>query len=147
VKTIDVESHFAALAMMRLVLSGAFDAFPRLRVILGHYGEGLPFVLQRVDHPFVRPHITADGAAVPDLEHLPSHYLQRNMWVSTSGNYLPAAFACTREALDMDRIVLGTDHPYEEMKECMAYLGGLGLPEADAELLYEGNAAALGVRA
>ena len=44
-----------ALAMMRLVLSGAFDAFPRLKVILGHYGEGLPFSLQRVDHPFVRP--------------------------------------------------------------------------------------------
>ena len=103
--------------MMRLVLSGAFDAFPRLKVILGHYGEGLPFQLQRVDHAFTRPHIKADGAAVPDLMHPPSYYLRTNMWVSTSGNYLPAAFVCTRDALGIDRIVLGTDHPYEEMKE------------------------------
>lgn len=136
-----------AMTMMRLVLSGAFDAFPRLKVILGHYGEGLPFQLQRVDHAFVRPHIKADGAVVPDLEHPPSHYLRHNMWVSTSGNYLPAAFTCTRDALGMDRIVLGTDHPYEEMGEAMAFLDGLGLPEAEAELLFEGNAAELGVSA
>ena len=79
------------------ILSGALDAFPRLQIILGHYGEGLPFLMQRIDHPFVRPYIKADGAAVPDLKHPPSYYLRTNMWVSTSGNYLPAAFECTRD--------------------------------------------------
>ena len=133
-----------ATAMVRLILSGAFDAFPRLKVILGHYGEGLPFLMQRIDHPFVRPHIKADGAAVPDLAHPPSHYLRHNMWVSTSGNYLPAAFECTRSALGMDKIVLGTDHPYEDMDECMAFLRGLSLEQADAEQMYESNAAVLG---
>ena len=118
-----------ATAMVRLILSGALDEFPRLQVILGHYGEGLPFLMQRIDHPFVRPYIKADGAAVPDLKHPPSHYLRENMWVSTSGNYLPAAFACTRDALGMDRIVLGTDHPYEDMDECMAFLRGLSLDD------------------
>ena len=48
------------------------------------------------------------------------------MWVSTSGNYLEAAFDCTRAALGMDRILLGTDHPYDSMQECMAFLAGLG---------------------
>ena len=133
-----------ALAMMRLVLSGAFDAFPRLRVILGHYGEGLPFQLQRVDHAFTRPHIRADGAAVPELLHPPSFYLRTNMWVSTSGNYLPAAFACTRDALGVDRIVLGTDHPYEEMGESLAFLRDLQLSPSEAAELFEGNAAGLG---
>ena len=133
-----------ALAMMRLVLSGALDAFPRLKVILGHYGEGLPFQLQRVDHAFTRPHIRADGAAVPELLHPPSHYLRTNMWVSTSGNYLPAAFACTRDALGIDRIVLGTDHPYEEMDESLTFLSGLGLSTSEAAELFEGNAAGLG---
>ena len=133
-----------ALAMMRLVLSGTFDAFPRLRVILGHYGEGLPFQLQRVDHAFTRPHIKADGAAVPSLRHPPSYYLRANMWVSTSGNYLPAAFACTRDALGMDKIVLGTDHPYEEMNESLAFLSGLRLSPSESAELFEGNAAGLG---
>ena len=133
-----------ALAMMRLVLSGAFDAFPRLKVILGHYGEGLPFQLQRVDHAFTRPHIKADGAAVPDLRFPPSHYLRENLWVSTSGNYLPAAFECTRTALGLDRIVLGTDYPYEEMDECLAFLRGLPMDAAEAGRLYGSNAAAVG---
>ncbi len=135
-----------AMAMMRLVLSGAFDAFPKLKIILGHYGEGLPFLMQRIDHPFVRPHLKAsDPDVVPDLKRVPSDYLRDNMLMTTSGNYLPAAFHCTREALGLDRIMLGTDYPYEEMDECMRYLEGLGMSEADKAQLYYENAAALGL--
>ena len=106
--------------MMRLILSGAFDAFPKLKIMLGHYGEGLPFLMQRIDHPFVRPHLkAADPEVVPDLKRVPSEYLRDNMLMTTSGNYLPAAFKCTREALGMERILLGTDYPYEEMTDCM----------------------------
>jgi len=68
------------------------------------------------------------------------------MWVSTSGNYLKAAFDCTRAALGMDRILLGTDHPYDSMRECMDFLAGLGLSLEEQTRLYETNAAALGVR-
>ncbi len=86
-----------ATAMMRLVLSGAFDAFPKLKIILGHYGEGLSFLMQRIDHPFVRPHIkAADPGAVPALERLPSEYLRDNMLVTTSGNYFCRRHSCAR---------------------------------------------------
>jgi len=134
-----------ATAMMRLVLSGAFDAFPGLKVILGHYGEGLPFLMQRIDHPFVRPHIRAsDPDAVPALLRLPSDYLRGNMLVTTSGNYLAAAFECTREVLGMDRILLGTDYPYEEMDESIKFLEARGLSEEERAQLYYRNAAGLG---
>jgi predicted TIM-barrel fold metal-dependent hydrolase len=134
-----------ATAMMRLVLSGAFDAFPGLKVILGHYGEGLSFLMQRIDHPFVRPHIkAADPDAVPALRRVPSEYLRDNMLVTTSGNYLPAAFKCTREALGIERILLGTDYPYEEMDECISFLEGLGMSEGEKAQLYHANAAKLG---
>ena len=135
-----------ATAMMRLVLSGAFDAFPKLKIMLGHYGEGLPFLMQRIDHPFVRPHLkAADPEVVPDLKRVPSEYLRDNMLMTTSGNYLPAAFKCTREALGMERILLGTDYPYEEMTECMSFLEGLGLSQEEKELLYYRNAGELGI--
>jgi predicted TIM-barrel fold metal-dependent hydrolase len=134
-----------ATAMMRLVLSGAFDAFPKLKVILGHYGEGLPFLMQRIDHPFVRPHIKAsDPDAVPALRRVPSDYLGDNMLVTTSGNYLPAAFRCTRETLGMDRILLGTDYPYEEMGESVKFLESLGLSDEDKARIYSRNATELG---
>jgi uncharacterized protein len=135
-----------ATVMMRLILSGAFDAFPKLKIMLGHYGEGLPFLMQRIDHPFVRPHLkAADPEVVPDLKRVPSDYLRDNMLVTTSGNYLPAAFHCTYEALGIEKILLGTDYPYEEMTESLAFLEGLGLSEKDKELLYFGNAARLGI--
>jgi len=134
-----------ATAMMRLVLSGAFDAFPKLKIILGHYGEGLSFLMQRIDHPFVRPHIKAsDPDAVPALKRVPSEYLRDNMLVTTSGNYLQAAFECTKAALGMDKILLGTDYPYEEMNESRAFIEGLGLTEAEKEHLYTTGAQALG---
>lgn len=135
-----------ALAMMRLVLSGAFDAFPKLKIILGHYGEGLPFLMQRIDHPFVRPHLKAsDPEVVPPLERVPSQYLRDNMIMTTSGNYLPAAFKCAREALGIERIMLGTDYPYEEMDECLAFLASRGLSEEEQEHLYFRGAEKLGM--
>lgn len=135
-----------ALAMMRLVLSGAFDAFPALQVILGHYGEGLPFLIQRIDHAFIRPHIKAsDAEAVPALRRLPSQYLRENMFVTTSGNYFKGAFECARAALGGDRILLGTDYPYEEMAECLAFLDSLGLSAEEMSGLHSDNAVALGL--
>jgi len=134
-----------ALVMLRLILSGAFDAFPRLKVILGHYGEVLPFLMARLDWAYVRPHIISDTGATPPLKRKPSDYVRENMWVSTSGNYLPAAFACTRDTLGIERIVLGTDHPFDAMGECMAFLETLGMSDREKQLLYEGNAAGLGV--
>jgi len=133
-----------ALAMMRLILSGAFDAFPKLKIILGHYGEGLPFLLQRVDSPFVRPHAKEDKRAVPDIKRKPSDYLRDNMVVTTSGNYLDAAFQCTKDALGMDKIILGTDYPYEDMGEAKEFLNGLDLSDVEREQLFSRNVLGLG---
>ena len=134
-----------ALAAMRLVLSGAFDAFPGLKVILGHLGEGLPFLMQRMDWPFDRPHVKVDKGAVVSLARKPSSYFLQDFMVTTSGNYLPAAFRCTQEALGMDRIMFGTDYPYEDLDEALAFLSGLGLSPDEEAALYEGNAGSLGL--
>ncbi len=136
-----------SLAAMRLVLSGAFDAFPKLRVVLGHLGEGLPFAMQRMDWAFDRPHAQADKGVVVKLDKKPSRYFLENFMVTTSGNYLPAAFACTHEALGMDKIMLGTDYPYEDLDECFAFLDGLDLSDAEKAALYEDNAGRLGITA
>jgi predicted TIM-barrel fold metal-dependent hydrolase len=67
------------------------------------------------------------------------------MVVTTSGNYLNEAFVCTKNALGMDKITLGTDYPFGNMSECVAFLDSQGLSEAEREQLYEGNAARLGI--
>jgi len=136
-----------AMVMMRLILSGAFDAFPGLKMILGHLGEGLPFILQRIDFPFVRPHFKADPGFLPVLKKKPSDYLKENMYVTTSGNYLEPAFMCTKEALGIDRVLLGTDFPYEDSKECMQFLEGLPLSGKERDKVYSLNAGRFDIRA
>ena len=132
-----------SLVMMRLILSGALDAFPNLKVILGHLGEGLPFLLQRIDFAFVRPHLKADRGVVPPIEKIPSDYLRKNMFMATSGNYLPAAFKCTREALGIDKIIFGSDFPYEESGECISFLESLSLSDEERSKIYHLNATQL----
>ncbi len=134
-----------AMVMMRLILSGVFDTFPNLKIILGHLGEGLPFVLQRIDFPYVRPHFKNDPGARPDLNKKPSEYLRHNMWVTTSGNYLQPAFMCTKEALGIDRILLSTDYPYEDAGECMQFLESLPLSATEKEKIYHQNARVFGL--
>ena len=133
-----------ALVMMRLIISGAFDVFPRLRIILGHYGEGLPFMLDRVDRPYLQGHVRPDPDLAPTLRALPSEYLRNNMLVSTSGNYSADAFLCTKNALGVDRMTIGTDYPFEDMNECMAFLGRQSLTEEERRRLHHETAAGLG---
>jgi predicted TIM-barrel fold metal-dependent hydrolase len=106
-----------ALVMFRLVLSGVFDSYPTLKTGVGHYGEGLPFLLDRVDFSANFAHVAADSGAF-----------------STSWN-----------DLGKEHVVLGTDYPYGKMDECIAFLESRGLSDADKELLYEKNAAAFGM--
>lgn len=130
-----------ALSMMRLIYSGVFDTFPNLKVILGHLGEVLPFLFTRIDWAYVRPF---DPAARPKLSRKPSEYLKDNVLVTTSGNYFTPAFLCTCEALGVENILLGTDYPYEDPEECLEFIEGLPLAQAEKEAICWTNASRLG---
>ena len=73
--------------------------------------------------------------------------MKDNILVTTSGNYYEPAFMCTREALGIDRILLGTDYPYEDSEECINFIEGLPIPREEKDQIYSGNAARLGVTA
>ena len=131
-----------ALCLMRLIYSGVFDKFPGLKIILGHLGEGFPFILKRIDWAYVRPF---DPDARPKLDRKPSEYLKDNVFVTTSGNYYKPAFMCAYEAMGIDRILLGTDYPYEGPEECMGFIEGLSLSKEEKDKIYWQNAVHLGV--
>ena len=136
-----VEVEFVFL---RMIVRGVFDAFPKLKIIMGHYGEALPFLVDRVDRAYMQDHSRPFPEIGPGSKQWASYYLKRNLYVTTSGNYLPAAFFCTRDGLGMDKIMLGTDYPYENMTECVGFLDSLPLSEDERAKLYETNATALG---
>ena len=132
----------AALCMYRLILSGVFDKYPGLKIMLGHYGEALPFLMQRIDWAYERP---ADLTGRPELAKKPSEYMRDNVFVTTSGNFYEPAFMCTMQALGIDKIFLGSDYPYEGIPESIKFLDDLPISQEDREKVYHKNASQLGI--
>src|SRR4029079_12854972 len=83
------------LHLLRIIVAGVFDRFPKLRIVVGHLGEGLPFWLYRLDYMF-RPE---DRTRARRAARLPSEYFRENVWVTTSGMpWSPSIMLC-REVL------------------------------------------------
>jgi uncharacterized protein len=118
--------------VLRLVIAGVFDRHPGLRVVVGHCGEMLPFMLARADE-FLRPEWT--GLAGP-----PSDYLLRNVWVTTSGLFSLPPLLCTVQVFGVDRVMFSVDYPYSGNASGRALIDKLPLSPADREKIIGGNA-------
>ena len=126
---VDTSVHF-----LRIVFAGVFDAYPNLKIILGHLGEGLPFAMHRLnDH-------TMPAAKRRGLAKTPIEYLQDNMIVTTSGNWFTPAFVCTLLALGADNILFAIDWPYENNTTGMDFFHRLPISEADRRKIAHQNA-------
>jgi predicted TIM-barrel fold metal-dependent hydrolase len=108
---IDTGAHF-----LRLVFAGVFDAFPKLTFILGHLGEGLPFMLHRIQDQ------TQLAALRRGLKRTPTQYLTENLIVTCSGNFSGPAFLCTVGALGIDNVLFSVDWPYESNTAAVEFL-------------------------
>jgi 2,3-dihydroxybenzoate decarboxylase len=105
--TLETASH-----ALRLMLSGLFDRHPNVQVILGHLGEGLPYILPRTQH---RLEVQYNGARGAKALRRPSYYLTNNFWLTTSGYYDPHPFLEAIEQIGEDRVLFSADYPYERM--------------------------------
>lgn len=126
---IDTGAHF-----LRLVFAGVFDAFPDLTFILGHLGEGLPFMLHRINDQ------TRLAAARRGLERAPAQYLTDNLVVTCSGNFSTPAFLCTTMALGVDNVLFSVDWPYESNSAAVDFLMRQPLGAGDMEKVAHLNA-------
>jgi 2,3-dihydroxybenzoate decarboxylase len=83
------------LHMLRIIVSGAFDEFPKLKFGIGHCGEALPFWLYRIDYMHTAAtranrHRTCASSSVR-----PGEYLRENVYVTNSGvAWEPAIMLC-----------------------------------------------------
>jgi 5-carboxyvanillate decarboxylase len=125
-----------SLHTMRLIYSGLFDKFPRLQVILGHLGEGLPYWLPRLDFAFVKPWV----GQKPTIQRKPSDYLKNNFTITTSGIFFQPALMCACLALGADRISFAVDYPYESTEEALHFLKEAPVADADKEKIAHLNA-------
>jgi 2,3-dihydroxybenzoate decarboxylase len=107
------------LHVLRLIVSGVFDRFPRLQLVVGHLGEALPFWMYRLDYMF-----RAGGRRTEEQRatRLPSEYLRENVWVTTSGMPSAPSIMLCREVLGADRVLYAMDYPWQfEAEEVVAH--------------------------
>lgn len=119
---------------LRLVLGGVFDRHPSAQLVLGHMGELLPFQSARLDSR-AEQIIEGTGPLLP-----PSAYLRRNVSVTTSGVFSPAALRGAVELVGADRVLFAIDYPYERSSEAVAFLADSGLADDDLQAVAHGNA-------
>ncbi|RYG38063.1 MAG: amidohydrolase [Burkholderiales bacterium] len=122
---------------VRMILGGVFDRFPRLRVVLGHMGEGLPFWMWRLDHMAARR--AKDGRMKP-LSLAPSEYFRRNFVVTTSGFESSDVLALTIKSAGIDNVLWAVDYPYESMRDAVAFIEGAGLNATERAQIFHRNA-------
>lgn len=131
-----------AITLSRLICKGVFDRLPKLRLMLGHYGEAMPFMLDRIDS-FATQHEAGQlshGGNKAVNEHAFDYYFRHNIYVTTSGNFSPAAFHCTKERLGIDRMLFGTDYPIESYEQTIDFLDSVGMTQIEKEMLFCKNA-------
>jgi predicted TIM-barrel fold metal-dependent hydrolase len=120
-----------AIHIIRIILGGTFDRFPNLQIVIGHMGEALPFMLQRLD---VLP------MAMTKLNRPMSAYLRENIHYTFSGfNFMPTFLDLLLE-VGVDRIMFSADHPYASMAKARSFLDQLPVSAADKERIAHGNA-------
>ncbi|RMH47989.1 MAG: amidohydrolase [Alphaproteobacteria bacterium] len=131
--TVETATH-----ALRLITAGVFDRFPGAKLILGHMGETLPFLLWRLDS---RWEICNRGEM--RLASPPSAYLRRNVWVTTSGVCDNPPLRCAIDALGRDRVMFSVDYPFERPEEAGAWIEAAPLDGDERRLVCHDNAAAL----
>lgn len=125
------------LHAMRLIMSGVFARHPKLKIILGHMGEGIPFWLQRIDNRYL---LQVKIGAVEKLPRLPSEYFLDNFVITTAGVTSMPALQLSLDVLGAERILFAADYPYEDDVEAMRFLHEASVDEPTRELIAYRNA-------
>jgi len=126
------------LHVLRLILAGVFDRFPRLQMIIGHMGEAIPFMLARIDDTF-------GGRTALDRAHVRTElsiaeYFDRNVHITTSGFFTDPPLLCALQTLGVERILFAVDHPFSDGAEARRFLDNAPVSDHDREQIAHGNA-------
>jgi predicted TIM-barrel fold metal-dependent hydrolase len=119
--------HETAVHSLRLMGSGLFDKHPKLQIVIGHMGEGLPFSMWRVDNA---------NAWIPNRNNYPAkkkigHYFQNNFHITVSGNFHTQALLNAMMVMSSDRIMFSTDWPFENIDHAALWFDAAPISEAD----------------
>jgi predicted TIM-barrel fold metal-dependent hydrolase len=115
---------------MRLILSGIFDVYPDLKIVLGHLGETIPYQIARIDEALSRDTPMKNFREV----------FSRHFYVTTSGFFSTPAVQCCIDEIGIDRILFSIDWPYASNKAGVEWLKSSRLADDEKAAIFSGNA-------
>jgi uncharacterized protein len=118
---------------LRLIMTGVFDRFPRLQMIVGHMGEGLPFYYERIVEDL-------GDATEGSLNKPVAQYFNDNFWYTTSAFFQDELLHLLLKYISADRVMFGTDYPFADMKEGTDWFRAVNLPRETKEKIAFRNA-------
>ena len=121
---------------LRLIASGLFDEHPRLQIILGHLGEGLPYYLWRIDNRnnwMKAAHKYAARKPVAD-------YFRANFHLTTSGHFSTPALIDAVAEVGAERVMFSVDYPFEDFSDAADWFDHAEISEADRRKIGRTNA-------
>jgi 2,3-dihydroxybenzoate decarboxylase len=131
------------LHLLTIITSGVFDRFPKLQVVFGHLGEGMPFWMPRLDYMHAAQVRSKRYEALQPLKKKVSDYLRENVYITTSGmNWEPGVMFC-RSVMGNDRVLYAMDYPYQFEPEEVVAMDALPLSDGEKKAFYQSNAEAV----
>jgi gamma-resorcylate decarboxylase len=125
-----------AMHTLRLMGSGLFDDHPKLKIVIGHLGERIPYDLWRLDH---RLRFVPKGPWKRTM----GEYFRENFHVTTSGNFCTPSLIHAILTLGADRLLFAVDYPFEDHAQACAWFDSTDISEADRRKIGRDNAIAL----
>ncbi len=127
---------------MAIITSGAMDEFPKLKICIGHMGEGMPLMMYRFDYMQVlaeRPG-TRDNPQGVRLERRITDYMKDNLYITTSGMAWAPAIDFCQQVLGVDHVLYAMDYPYQQDAYEVVVHDTLPIPFGDKQKLFQSNA-------
>lgn len=127
----ETSTHF-----VRIMMSGAFDRFPKLNMVLGHMGEAVHFWIWRLDH------MSQAGVSRGEtpIRRKPSEYLRQNLKITTSGQENPDALRYSIETLGLWNVMWAIDYPYQQTPGAVRFMDSAPVTQPERDAIYWQNA-------
>jgi 2,3-dihydroxybenzoate decarboxylase len=125
-----------AVHALRLMASGLFDVHPKLQIVIGHLGEGLPYSIWRVDN---RNAWVKAPKTYPAKRPL-GEYFRENFYITTSGNFRTQTLIDAMLELGSERILFSADWPFENIDHAAIWFDSCTISEADRRKIGRENA-------